>query len=63
MTRLEHSAIWAVWGIAAAVVVFLLLPLVVTVAVSFGSSSVFTLPPPDWSLKWYVRLATTKGPV
>jgi putative spermidine/putrescine transport system permease protein len=61
MTRLEHSAIWAVWGVAAAVVVFLLLPLVVTVAVSFGSSSVFTLPPPDWSLKWYARLATTKG--
>jgi putative spermidine/putrescine transport system permease protein len=61
MTRLEHSAIWAVWGVAATVVVFLLLPLVVTVAVSFGSSSVFTLPPPDWSLKWYARLATTKG--
>ena len=28
-------------------------PLVVTVAVSFGSSAVFTLPPPSWSLRWY----------
>jgi putative spermidine/putrescine transport system permease protein len=61
MTRLEHGVTWAVWGIAAAVVIFLLTPLVVTVAVSFGSSSVFTLPPPDWSLKWYARIATTKG--
>jgi putative spermidine/putrescine transport system permease protein len=36
-------------------------PLVVTVAVSFGSSSVFTLPPPDWSLRWYQKLANTRG--
>ena len=36
-------------------------PLVVTIAVSFGSSTVFTLPPPDWSLRWYQRLANTRG--
>jgi putative spermidine/putrescine transport system permease protein len=29
--------------------------------VSFGSSGVFTLPPPDWSLRWYDRLANTRG--
>jgi putative spermidine/putrescine transport system permease protein len=29
--------------------------------VSLGSSSVFTLPPPDWSLRWYERLADTRG--
>ena len=49
------------WIAALFTVVFLMTPLVVTVAVSFGSSSVFTLPPPDWSTRWYERLADTRG--
>jgi len=61
MTRTEKAAVFAAWATAAVAVVFLLTPLIVTVAVSFGSSSVFTLPPPDWSLKWYARLPSTKG--
>ena len=51
MTRTEQAASFVVWTVAAVAVVFLLTPLVVTIAVSFGSSSVFTLPPPDWSLR------------
>jgi putative spermidine/putrescine transport system permease protein len=61
VTRTEQAAAWAAWAIAAVAVVFLLTPLIVTVSVSFGSSAVFTLPPPDWSLRWYARLAGTKG--
>jgi putative spermidine/putrescine transport system permease protein len=61
VTRTEQAAAWAAWAMAVVAVVFLMTPLVVTVAVSFGSSSVFTLPPPDWSLRWYARLAGTKG--
>jgi putative spermidine/putrescine transport system permease protein len=61
VTRIEEGAAFAVWAVAAVAVVFLLTPLVVTVAVSLGSSSVFTLPPPEWSLKWYARLPATKG--
>jgi len=49
------------WTAALFTVVFLMTPLVVTVAVSLGSSSVFTLPPPGWSLRWYERLADTRG--
>jgi len=49
------------WLAAVVTVVFLMTPLVVTVAVSFGSSSVFTLPPAGWSLRWYERLANTRG--
>lgn len=61
MTASERLARAAMWIAALFTVVFLLTPLVVTVAASFGSSSVFSLPPPDWSLRWYARLANTRG--
>jgi putative spermidine/putrescine transport system permease protein len=61
MTPVERLA-RALMGLSAVVtVIFLMTPLVVTVAVSFGSSSIFTLPPPDWSTRWYQRLANTRG--
>jgi putative spermidine/putrescine transport system permease protein len=61
VTASERLARGLMWFAAAITVVFLMTPLVVTVAVSFGSSSVFTLPPPDWSLRWYQKLAATRG--
>lgn len=61
MTPLERLARAVMWLAALVTIVFLMTPLVVTVAVSFGSSSVFTLPPPDWSMRWYERLANTRG--
>ena len=61
MTATERIAHAGVWLAAGFTVVFLMTPLVVTVAVSFGSSGVFTLPPPDWSLRWYEKLGTARG--
>lgn len=61
MTPIERTARIVMWAAAVFTVVFLMTPLLVTVAVSFGSSSVFTLPPPDWSFRWYQRLAVTRG--
>ena len=61
MTPIEHAARAVMWVAAVFTVVFLMTPLLVTVAVSFGSSSVFTLPPPDWSFRWYERLGVTRG--
>ncbi len=61
MTAVERAAQALMWIAATVTVVFLMTPLVVTVAVSFGSSSVFTLPPPDWSLRWYDRLTNARG--
>jgi len=61
MTPVEHLARAVMWIAALFTVVFLMTPLVVTIAVSFGSSTVFTLPPPDWSLRGYERLANTRG--
>jgi putative spermidine/putrescine transport system permease protein len=61
MTPIERLARALMWIAALFTVVFLMTPLFVTVAVSFGSSSVFTLPPPDWSVRWYDRLMVTRG--
>lgn len=61
MTLTERLGAFFVWIVAIAAAVFLLTPLVVTVLVSFGSSAVFTLPPPSWSMRWYQRLMTLRG--
>lgn len=61
MTRTDRLAIALSWVIAALVCVYLLTPLVVTVLVSFTSSTVYTLPPPDWSLRWYEALSRKSG--
>ncbi|TDT99191.1 putative spermidine/putrescine transport system permease protein [Azorhizobium sp. AG788] len=60
MTLTERIASVLVWVIAAFTVIFLLTPLVVTVAVSFGSSAVFTLPAPAFSLRWYEAMGRSR---
>lgn len=61
MTPLDRVARVFCWAVAALVVVFLLCPLVVTVLVSFTSSSVYSLPPPEWSLRWYAAVSRKSG--
>ena len=61
MTPVERLARAIMWVAAIFTVIFLMTPLVVTVAASFGSSGIFTLPPPAWSTRWYEKLATTRG--
>lgn len=61
MTRTDQIAVVFSWIVGLACVVFLMLPIVITVVVSFTSSPVYTLPPPDWSLKWYQVAAGRQG--
>ncbi|MEM9783361.1 MAG: ABC transporter permease [Pseudomonadota bacterium] len=61
MTRTDRLFMGLSWAIAAGAVVFLMLPLVITVAVSFTSSPVYTLPPPDLSLRWYEAMGRRSG--
>lgn len=56
MTAIERAARVMMWTMAAFAVLFMLAPLVVTLAVSLSSSSVFTLPAPEWTLRWYERI-------
>lgn len=57
MTLTDRIATAATWIIALLACIYLLTPLIVTVIVSFTASSVYTLPPPDWSLRWYASMA------
>lgn len=61
MTGTDRLALAFSWVIALACVAFLMLPIVITVAASFTSSAVYTLPPPDWSLRWYISLERRSG--
>jgi putative spermidine/putrescine transport system permease protein len=61
MTATERLGTALMWTVTGIVVVYLLAPLVVTLLVSFSSSSVFSLPPPEWSLRWFERLARKQG--
>jgi putative spermidine/putrescine transport system permease protein len=61
MTPAERAARAASWIVAALVAVYLMTPIIVTLLVSFTSSSVYTLPPPAWSAKWYAALADKDG--
>lgn len=61
MTGTDRLFLVLSWAIALACITFLMLPIVITVAASFTSSSVYTLPPPEWSLRWYISLERRSG--
>ena len=47
---------WPLALFTAVVALFLLLPILFIVALSFGSSKWLLFPPPGWTLKWYQDL-------
>jgi putative spermidine/putrescine transport system permease protein len=61
MTPIDRIAIFGAWLIGIACILFLMLPIAITVATSFTSSAVYTLPPPEWSLRWYRSLERRSG--
>lgn len=61
MTQTDRIVIVLAWAMGLGCIVFLMLPIVITVATSFTSSSVYTLPPPEWSLRWYKSLERRSG--
>ncbi|MFP3801190.1 ABC transporter permease [Paraburkholderia sp. SIMBA_027] len=52
---------YALLAMGAAVALFLLLPIVFIVALSFGDSQWLIFPPPGWTLEWYRQLFTDPG--
>lgn len=47
---------WVLTAICAVMSLFLLLPILFIVALSFGNSRWLIFPPPSWTLKWYEEL-------
>jgi putative spermidine/putrescine transport system permease protein len=56
MTTTERLSWILIWTVALMAALFLLAPLLITIAVSVSSSPVFNLPPPAWSFRWYAAL-------
>ena len=52
---------WVLIAIGSAVGLFLLLPILFIVALSFGDSQWLIFPPPGWTLEWYRQLFTESG--
>jgi putative spermidine/putrescine transport system permease protein len=52
---------WMLMAVGAAVAIFLLLPILFIVALSFGDSQWLIFPPPGWTLQWYRQLFTDPG--
>ena len=44
---------WFLGGVGLVVALFLLLPILFIVVLSFGSSQWLIAPPPAWTLRWY----------
>jgi putative spermidine/putrescine transport system permease protein len=55
-TPLDKLGWWAVRALCVALLVFLLLPVLVIIPLSFSDSSFLAYPIPGWSLRWYDNL-------
>ena len=55
-TPVDKAGWWLLRGLCVALLVFLLLPILVIVPLSFSSSSFLAYPMPGWSLQWYEHL-------
>jgi putative spermidine/putrescine transport system permease protein len=44
---------WGLYSVTGLIALFLILPIVFIVLLSFGSSQWLVFPPPGWTLKWY----------
>jgi len=53
----HRRRLW-LYGLAAVVIVFLVLPVLIVVPMSFSDSRMLDFPPRGWSLRWYERFFT-----
>ena len=58
-TPLDKLGWWALRATCVGVLLFLLLPILVIIPLSFSDSSFLAYPIPGWSLKWYENLFTS----
>src|SRR5262249_20768611 len=66
LTRVIDSVFTPIWPriftvIGGAVLVFLVVPVILMIPLSFSSAAFFVFPPPGFSLQWYVKYFTATG--
>jgi len=59
-TPLDKLGWWALRGFCIAVLLYLLLPILAIIPLSFSASSFLAYPMPGWSLQWYQNLFTSE---
>ena len=52
-TQITHRARLWLYALAAAVLVFLVVPTLIVVPMSFSGSQYLEFPPRSWSMRWY----------
>jgi putative spermidine/putrescine transport system permease protein len=52
-SHITHAQRWWLYGFAALTIVFLVLPSLVVIPMSFSGGTSLLFPPPSWSLRWY----------
>ncbi|MGA3402903.1 MAG: ABC transporter permease [Acetobacteraceae bacterium] len=60
-TQITHRARLWLYAIAVAVLVFLLLPTLIVIPMSFSASQFLEFPPHHWSLRWYASYVASPG--
>jgi putative spermidine/putrescine transport system permease protein len=58
---MERLGLGIAWTALVVVILFLLLPIIVVIPVSFTEASVFRFPPEGFSLRWYEKIRTVDG--
>ncbi|HYD06519.1 MAG TPA: ABC transporter permease [Reyranella sp.] len=52
-SHVTHAQRWWLYAVTGLTIVFLVLPSLVVIPMSFSGSSSLQFPPPSWSLRWY----------
>ena len=52
-SHITHWQRWWLYGLTVLTIIFLVLPSLVVIPMSFSGSSSLAFPPPNWSLRWY----------
>jgi putative spermidine/putrescine transport system permease protein len=58
---MERLGVGIAWTALVVVILFLLLPIIVVIPVSFTESAVFRFPPEGFSLQWYEKIGSVDG--
>ena len=60
-TQITHGRRLWLYAVGGLVMLFLVIPSLIVIPMSFSDSQYLSFPPQAWSLRWYERLARKEG--